>query len=224
VIPVNADMSLVSRAYEIPDQESIETARMLLRDEGILAGSSTGTLLAAALRWAREQTEPKRIVTFACDRGDKYLTKVYNDLWVAAQGFTGREANGDVSDLIAKRYGEGGVETVGPDDTLLTAYNRMRSSDISQLPVVEGGKLVGIVDESDILSAVEGSEAGRADRFARPVRSAMTSHVRTLAAHAPLSALKPIFDRNEVAVVMDGDELLGLITRVDLINHLRLTA
>ena len=224
VIPVNADMSLVAKAYAIPDKESIEAARTLLSAEGILAGSSTGTLLAAALRWCREQTTAKRVVTLACDRGDKYLTKVYNDLWVAAQGFTGREAHGDVSDLIGKRYGEGGVETVRPEDTLLTAYNRMRSGDISQLPVVEDGKLVGIVDESDVLSAVEGPEEDRADRFARPVRSAMTSAVRTLSAHAPLSDLKPIFDRNEVAVVMDGEEFVGVITRVDLINHLRLTA
>jgi cystathionine beta-synthase len=224
VVPVNADMSLVAKAYSISDKESIEAARTLLSAEGILAGSSTGTLLAAALRWAREQTSPKRVVTLACDRGDKYLTKVYNDLWVAAQGYAGREAQGNVSDLIGKRYGEGGVETVGPEDTLLTAYNRMRSSDISQLPVVENRRLVGIIDESDILSAVEGGEAERADRFARPVKTAMTSRVRTLPAHAPLSALKPIFDRNEVAVVTDGDEFVGLITRVDLINHLRLTA
>ena len=221
VVPVNADLSLVAKAYSIPDQESIEAARLLLSAEGILAGSSTGTLLAAALRWCRAQTEPKRVVTLACDRGDKYLTKVYNDLWVAAQGFDGPRA-GDVSDLVGKRYGEGGVETVRPEDTLLTAYNRMRSSDISQLAVVEDGRLAGIIDESDILSAVEGHDAGRADRFGRPVRTAMTSAVHTLPAHAPLSALKPIFDRNEVAVVMDGQEFVGLITRVDLINHLRL--
>ena len=223
-IPKNAEMHFVAKGYSIPDRESVETARLLLSREGILAGSSTGTLLAAALRWAREQTTPMRIATLACDRGDKYLTKVYNDLWVAAQGFVEREATGQVSDLITKRYGEGGVETVGPDDTLLTAYNRMRSSDISQLPVIENGKLAGIVDESDILSAVEGQDADRAQGFQRPVRSAMTSAVRTISARAPLAELKPIFDRNEVAVVMDGEELQGLITRVDLINHLRLNA
>ena len=221
-IPKNADMSLVAKAYTIPDKESIETARLLLSEEGILAGSSTGTLLAAALRWCREQTEPKRVVTLACDRGDKYLTKVYNDLWVAAQGLTEREAQGDVSDLVAAKTSEGGLVTIRPEDTLLTAYNRMRSSDISQLPVMQDGVLVGILDESDILSAVEGQD--RAERFAHPVRSAMTTAVRTLPAHAPLSDLKPIFDRNEVAVVMDGKNFLGLITRVDLINHLRLNS
>ena len=222
VVPANCDLSLVSKAYSIPDEESIEVARALLREEGVLAGSSTGTLLAAALRWRREQTQPKRVVTFACDRGDKYLTKVYNDLWVAAQGYTDRAPQGDVSDLIGKRYGEGGFETVRPEDTLLTAYNRMRSSDISQLPVVQGRRIVGIIDESDILSAVEGHEKGREGGFACAVETAMTSNLNTLDSHAPLSDLKPIFDRNEVAVVMDGEEFLGLITRVDLINHLRL--
>jgi len=222
VVPPNCDLSLVSQAYAIPDEESIEVARDLLRQEGVLAGSSTGTLLAAALRWCREQTQPKRVITLACDRGDKYLTKVYNDLWVAAQGYTDRAPQGDVSDLIAKRYGEGGVETVRPEDTLLTAYNRMRSSDISQLPVVEGGRLAGIVDESDILSAVEGHAGGRAGGFACEVRTAMTSKLHTLDARAPLTALKPIFDRGEVAVVTDGEEFVGVITRVDLINHLRL--
>ena len=221
-IPVNAQMDLVSKAYSIPDKESVETARLLLSREGVLAGSSTGTLLAAALRWCREQTTPQRVVTLACDRGDKYLTKVYNDLWVAAQGLSGRNPHGDVSDLVAAKQAGGTLVAVRPEDTLLTAYERMRTSDISQMPVLEGGRLVGILDESDILSAVEGGDAHREARFKAPVSSAMTTAVQTLPCNAPLSALKPIFDRNEVAVVVDGGEFVGLITRVDLINHLRL--
>jgi cystathionine beta-synthase len=223
-IPDNAQMDLVGEAYSIPDRESVETARLLLQKEAILGGSSTGALLAAALRYCRAQTEPKRVVTFVCDSGNKYLTKMFNDFWVAAQGFSPRDLHGDLRDLITKRYAEGGVVAIGPDDTLLTAYNRMRSSDISQLPVVDHGKLVGILDESDVLAAVEGRDAQRAKGFAQPVRSAMTQKVRTLEASEPLEALAPVFERNEVAVVVDGEEFMGLITRVDLINHLRLTA
>jgi cystathionine beta-synthase len=224
-IPANASMELVSKAYSISDRESVETARALLRAEGILGGSSTGTLLAAALKWCREQTEPKRVCTLVCDRGDKYLSKVFNDFWVAAQGLAApREIKGDVSDLIAKSNREGGFVTAGPDDTLLTAYNRMRNADVSQLPVIDDGKLVGIIDESDLLAAVEGHDAGRAERFQAKVRSAMTSRVNTLQSKAPLDSLPPIFDRGEVAVIMEGEEFLGLITRVDLINHLRLNA
>ena len=223
-IPVNAQMDLVKKAYSISDKESVETCRALLRAEGILAGSSTGALLAAALRYCREQTAPKRVVTLACDTGGKYLTKVFNDIWVAAQGFDQREMHGDLRDLIAKRYSEGGVITIGPDDTLLTAYNRMRSADISQLPVVEDGRLVGILDESDILAAVEGGDQRRAERFKSLVRQAMTRGVKTLQADERIEALIEVFDRDEVAVVLEGDAFMGLITRVDLINHLRLTA
>ncbi|MET0295367.1 MAG: cystathionine beta-synthase [Caulobacter sp.] len=223
-IPAVADMSLVKQAYSISDRESVDTARLLLRKEGVLAGSSSGTLLAAALRWCREQTEPKRVVTLVCDTGAKYLTKMFNDMWLAAHGFDERELHGDLRDLIAKRYADGGVVAIGPQDTLMTAYNRMRSGDISQLPVVDHGKLVGILDESDILAAVEGGDDQPGPRFKQPVSDAMTKAVNTLQAHQGVEALPEVFDRDEVALVVDGDEFIGVITRVDLINHLRLTA
>jgi len=219
-IPANAQMDLVAKAYSIPDRESVETARLLLEREGILAGSSSGTLLAAALRYCREQTEPKRVVSLVCDTGGKYLTKMFNDMWVAAHGFEDRPRHGDLRDLIARDFSEGGVIAIGPQDSLLTAYNRMRAADISQLPVVDYGKLVGILDESDILHVV-GAREGRAERFAAKVSTAMTRDVHTLQVDEPLDRLKPIFDRDEVAVVVDGDQLVGLITPVDLINHLR---
>ena len=221
-VPANAQMDLVGKAYAISDRESIETARTLLRAEGILAGSSTGTLLAAALRYCREQAEPKRVVTFVCDTGSKYLSKAFNDLWVADQGLTERESHGDLRDLIAKRYSEGGVVVIGPADTLLTAYNRMRAADISQLPVVLDGRLVGLLDESDLLAAVEGADAHRAEAFKAPVAQAMTTQVKTLQIGQPIETLLAVFDRDEVAVVLDGEDFVGLITRVDLINHLRL--
>ncbi|MBC6983120.1 cystathionine beta-synthase [Caulobacter sp. 17J80-11] len=221
-IPTNAEMRLVKKAYSISDRESMETARQLLLKEGVLAGSSSGTLISAALRYCREQTTPKRVVTFVCDTGTKYLSKVYNDSWLAEQGLTDRELHGDLRDLIFRKYTEGGAVTISPDDTLLTAYNRMRQSDVSQLPVMQDSRLVGILDESDILRGVENEEVARNGRFKQPVRSAMTTKLNTLQASEPLDALVPVFERDEVALVLDGEEFVGLITRVDLINHLRL--
>ena len=221
-VPPNADLSLVKRAYSISDKDSIATARELLVKEGILAGSSSGTLLAAALRYCRAQTKPKRVVTFVCDSGNKYLSKVYNDYWVVEQGLVERPLSGNLSDLITRRHDSGGTVTVAPSDTLLTAYNRMRAADVSQLPVVEMGRIVGILDESDILCAVEGADSGRAERFRRAVKSAMTANLKTLQVTDRLDALPPMFARNEVAIVFDGETFVGLITRVDLINYLRL--
>lgn len=86
-LPPVADLSLAKQAYTISDKESLLTARELLAREGILAGSSSGTLLAAALRYCREQTEPKRVVALAPDSGAKYLSKMYNDEWMKEQGF-----------------------------------------------------------------------------------------------------------------------------------------
>mgnify|MGYP005855075405 FL=1 len=86
-VPSQCDFSMVKKAYSVSDNEAFATARKLLRKEGIFAGSSTGVLLAAAVKYAREQTSPKKILTFACDTGNKYLTKMYNDQWLEENGF-----------------------------------------------------------------------------------------------------------------------------------------
>lgn len=221
-IPEVADMSLVAQAYSIPDRESMDTARLLLAQEGLLAGSSSGTLLAAALRYCREQTEPKRVVTFVCDTGSRYLSKVYNDAWLTEQGFSGRELHGDLRDLITRRPEGGALIGIGPDDTLLTAYKRMRDNDVSQLPVFEGERLVGILDDTDIVHVMDTDAISRTDRFAKPVRSAMTTQLHTMSPRQRIEDLVPVFDGGEVAIVYDGDTFLGLITPVDLLNYLRL--
>ena len=216
-VPPVSDLSLASAAYTIPDTEAFATARALLLKEGVLAGSSAGTLTAAALRYCRDQTEPKRVVTFVPDSGNKYLSKMYNDYWMIDQGFIERESFGDLRDLIARRHADHDDYTVKPDDTLFVAYSRMRLYDVSQLPVLDGEQIVGIVDESDILLAVYDHE----DHFTNPVATAMTSKIETVPPSTPLKDLLPIFDAGHVAIVHDGDDFLGIITRIDLLNHLR---
>ncbi|WP_439472775.1 pyridoxal-phosphate dependent enzyme [Brevundimonas sp.] len=221
-VPDTADITLIDKAYSIPDAEAISTVRELLLKEGILAGSSSGTLIAAALRWCREQTEPKTAVTFVCDTGAKYLSKVYNDAWLADQGLGERELHGDLSDLITRKYTKGDVVVIGPEDTLDTAFKRMKGSDVSQLPVINDGRLVGILDESDLVHVMNTDEITRKERFAKPVSSAMTRDLDTVQVSEPLDALIPLFDRDRVAIVLDGESFVGLITRTDLINHLSL--
>lgn len=221
-VPDTADINLIDRAYSIPDAEAISTVRELLLKEGVLAGSSSGTLIATALRWCREQTEPKRIVTFVCDTGAKYLSKVYNDAWLADQGLGNRPLHGDLSDLISRKYENGDVVVAGPGDTLDTAFKRMRGADVSQLPVIQDGRLVGILDESDLVHVMNTDEITRQERFARTVDSAMTRDLDTVQVGESLDALIPLFDRDRVAIVLDGERFVGLITRTDLINHLSL--
>jgi cystathionine beta-synthase len=216
-LPLISDFTRVNRAYSIPDRESMLTGRELLMREGILGGSSTGTLVAAALRYCREQTGRKRVLTFCCDTGNRYLSKMYNDFWMRDQGFIETERHGDLRDLIARPYAEHETVTVGPDEPLANAYGRMKLYDVSQLPVIQDGQIVGIVDESDLLVAV----SGNADAFSLPVRSAMVTELTEIDVRAPVAELMPIFSKDFVAIVVDGDRFLGLITRVDLLNYLR---
>jgi cystathionine beta-synthase len=216
-IPPVSDLSLVREAITVADAEAFATARALLDREGILAGSSSGTLVAAALRYCRAQTSPKRVVTFICDSGNKYLSKMFNDFWMRDQGFLAPPRHGDLRDLIARPHSEHTDITVKPDDTLAAAHGRMKLYDVSQLPVLDGERIVGIIDESDLLLAV----FDRPERFAEPVRAAMTTRLETVAPSAPMASLMPIFDRGHVAIVADGETFHGIITRIDLINYLR---
>jgi cystathionine beta-synthase len=216
-IPSIADLSRVRHAYTITDEDSLMTARALLRDEGILAGSSSGTLVAAALRYCREQKQPRRVVTFICDSGNKYLSKMFNDYWMQDQGFLRGPGRGDLSDLISRSHQKGSVVGVAPDDQLLVAHARMKLYDVSQLPVLDGDRIIGMLDESDLLVAA----CRDAAEFRRPVRDFMSSRLTTVAPGDPVESLLPIFDQGMVAIVVEGDRFLGLITRIDVLNYLR---
>ncbi|KGM55534.1 cystathionine beta-synthase [Lysobacter arseniciresistens ZS79] len=216
-LPPISDFTRVRKAYAISDKESFLTARLLLEKEGILGGSSTGTQLAAALRYCREQTEPKKVLVLVCDTGNKYLSKMYNDYWMLDNGFIEREQHGDLRDLILRPFSQRDTVVVGPKDLLVTAYQRMKLYDVSQLPVMDGDRLVGIVDESDLLLHVYGDEA----RFRDPVSTAMVSKLDKIDVGQPIESLLPVFDRGHVAIISEGERFLGLITRIDLLNYLR---
>ena len=216
-VPPICDLSRVRRAYEIPDAESFYTARSLLAREGILGGSSTGTLVAAALHYCREQSAPKRVVTLVPDSGNKYLSKMYNDFWMFDQGLLERPRLGNLLDLIVRRYQEGGAVTLSREDTLMQAYRRMKLFDVSQIPVMQGERVIGIVDESDLVMHLHTDPA----RFKDPVSTAMVTNLETIAHDAPIADLLPIFQRDHVAIVAEHGHFVGVITRIDLLNYLR---
>ncbi|MBV1774155.1 cystathionine beta-synthase [Burkholderiaceae bacterium DAT-1] len=217
-VPPLAEFASVKRAFRVPDDESIETARLLLEREGVLAGSSSGTLVAAALRYCREQTTPKRVVTFVCDSGNKYLSKQFNEGWLIDQGITQLPRQGNLSDLITRRHDRGATITARPDETLGDVYARMRRHDVSQLPVLENSEeVVGIIDEWDILLAVHDEP----ENFRLPVRRAMSTDLVTLSPDDRLEKLLRVFNDDQVAIVVERGRFIGLITESDLINHWR---
>jgi len=218
-MPPICDISLVKKAYAISDREAFQTQRALLRKEGIIAGSSTGTLLSAALRYCREQTTPKRVLTLAADTGNKYLNKSFNDSWLADQGLLERTNHGDLRDLIARPMDSGDVVTVTSEDNLITTYKRMRMFDVSQLPVVDDGRIVGLIDESDILLGLYEDM----DSFQMKVVEVMVTNLEMVPPSAGIDKIVELFKEDKVAIIADGDTFHGLITQIDLINHLRQT-
>jgi len=216
-VPPNCDLSLASEVFTISDQESFNTVRALLRDAGILGGSSSGTLIAAAVKYCQQQNTPKRVVTIVADSGNKYLSKMYNDYWMYDQGFLERRKRGDLRDLIGRPTRRHEVISVQKEDTLWIAYGRMQLYDISQLPVMEDGHIVGIIDESDILLAVTNNE----DSFSSPVSEYMAEKLEVISPSAPFHELMPVIRGDRVGIIVDGEEFKGLITRADIINHLR---
>ncbi|PQQ35833.1 pyridoxal-phosphate dependent enzyme [Photorhabdus laumondii] len=216
-IPPLGDFSRVHHAYRVSDAEAFSSARDLLLKEGVLAGSSSGTLLAAALRYCRAQTTPKRVVTLACDSGNKYLSKMFNDYWMLEQGFQSRVQQHDLSDYITYRYQDGATVFISPEDTLKTAHTRMRLYEISQLPVLKEEQVVGIIDEWDLMHTVQADPRN----FSLPVSHAMTHQVRTLDKNDSLQQLMATFDAGHVALIVDNGRFLGLVTRTDVLNAWR---
>jgi cystathionine beta-synthase len=218
-IPDIADLSMVRSAYTVSDAESFSAARELLRSEGILAGSSSGTLLAAALRYCHEQDRPKRVVAFACDTGNKYLSKLYNDFWMEDQGFIHREEHGDLRDLIGRPHEHRATITVGADDIITTAHNRLRNAGFSQLPVMEDDRLAGVITEDDIIRFT----FGRPALMAEPVRKAMRTSFLKVDKDTSLDNLVALLHGDSYAAVTEqgGQRFLGLITRSDVLNYLR---
>ena len=217
-LPSISDFSLVTKAYAVSDKESFTVGRELLAKEGVLGGSSTGTIMTAALKYCQEQTEKKRVVAFVCDTGNKYLSKMYNDYWMMDNGFIDTPQYGDLRDLISRPYTSNDLIVMRPNETLSTVYQRMKLYDVSQLPIMDGDEIVGIIDESDVMMYVYDNN----DKFEDPVSSAMTKNLEFMSVTSPLAKLLPIFDQGRIAIIKDEDgKFLGLITRIDLLNYLR---
>lgn len=234
-VPDICDLKLVSEAVSVTDAEAFLAARELLANEGVLAGSSTGCILHAALVYCRKQKpkadgKPHNVVTLICDSGAKYLSKMFNDFWMIDNGFIRRSKTDDLRDLIARRHDLGEDFTLSETDPIRNVIKRMGLYGVSQMVVKDpqSGRVTGIIDEGDILLAVhaEGQDGpeglGEGSVFDRPVSDFMTRRLETIAPDAPVSALMPIFRADRVAIVVDkAGKYYGLITKIDMINYLR---
>ncbi len=213
-VPPILELDRVTEAIAVTDAESFAAARALLTDEGLLAGSSTGTLLAAALRWCRRQTRPQRVVTLACDTGNKYLNRMFDDGWMREEGHAPGTVRGNLGDLVMRRHEDGQVVTVSVDAPLATACGRLRDAGGDRpLPVLDDqGRVRGVIDAAVALDAIR---AGRRDASCGEV----AAPGRSLDVGADRADLERRVAQAGYAVVTDDDLLIGVVTGLDLLRE-----
>ena len=216
-IPDVLDLSYIDDAVTIPDSKAFETLDLLLKKEGILAGSSAGTLVAGAIEWCKSQTEPKRVVSLICDTGNKYLSKAFDDAWLSNNGLNVRNLRNDLSDIVVMRADKQQVVSVKENDTVLIAYNRMRNSDFSQLPVLENDKLVGTISEDDILNYC----AENKDGFNQSIDKVMSNNLHKIDCRASVDDLSLALSKDNFAMIMEDETFIGIVTKVDLLAYLK---
>ena len=216
--PTTADLTQLTHVVRVQDKESYQMARQLLTKEGIFVGSSSGAAVVGAVRYAQELKQPENIVVILPDSGSRYLTKLFNDQWMQEQGLWdgGTFSYGIVEDMVSKRFDRGEVITITLKNTVGEAIAKMAKEGVSQLPVIDKNQMIGLVAESDILSPLSKGEVASSDS----VSLIMKTDLHTLDASDPIDSLFKVFEADEIAIVKDGDDFLGLITKIDFIKYL----
>jgi cystathionine beta-synthase len=216
-IPDVLDRRLVDGWIKSNDRDSFVVARQLIRQEGLLCGGSSGSAVWAAMQVCRDLGRNKRVVVILPDSIRNYLSKFVDDRWMRQQGFAkGDWEVGTVGDCV-RTLGRREVIALDLNDKLERATDLFKQHGISQMPVLDHGKLVGILTESDLLHHMV---SGRANKDTI-VAEVMERRVSTVGMHASSSELPRIFERGEVAIVVDDQRsVLGIVTKMDLIEIL----
>jgi cystathionine beta-synthase len=215
-VPKTLNGQVVDEWIRVGDAESFHTARALARQEGLLVGGSAGTAVAAALRYARRLSASDLVVALCPDTGRNYLSKFYDEDWLAENGLNWNAPRPQaIGDLLHSR-GPRELVTVGPGETVKTAVELMRSSGISQLPVLDAKRSVGSVQEVTLARVLH----DRADPSCVAVGEIMARPLPQLDAGVHLDeAYRLLLAGNTGVLVTNADEVVDIVTRIDLIQY-----
>ena len=215
-IPDVLDRSLVDRWIKSNDKDSFRVARQLIRQEGLLCGGSCGTAAWAAMQVAKDMPKGARVVVILPDSVRNYMTKFVDDAWMRQHGFSDDNSDlGTVAEMI-RALPPKEVITIEDDKSLGYAVRVFKAHGISQMPCVTAGRLSGIITESDVLTfLVEGKD------IETPLAEVMVRRVSTVRHHDDASVLPQMFERGEVAIVVDEDRKIeAVLTKLDLIEFM----
>lgn len=216
-VPHTLNAQVIDEWIRISDAESFAAARRLAREEGILAGGSSGTALAAALRYAQRCGSADRIVVLCPDTGRNYLSKMYDDAWMAENGFLDTSPErATLGDLVSALDRAGLVIFLSPEETLLHAIGAFREHGISQIPVIEDGAMIGAVEEITLMRALYQGLLPAETRL----RTIMARPLPELDVDVLIEeAYRLLLAGNPAIVVTRKKRLAGIVTRADLMTY-----
>ncbi len=221
--PTTMNLKILDDIVRVDDKECFTMTRDLTRCEGLFVGGSGGAAVAGAVKYARGMVErgeikvdgrPARILVFLADGGHKYLSKIFNDDWMRENGFLDEAPGiGTVADIIG---GKRPIVSAKPDARLREVIDQMKTLNISQLPVVDKGKMRGIVAEVDLLRAlVSGGKT-----LESPIAEVVEDDYATVTPHTKIELLQGVLADAKVAIVEDAGQIVGIVTKIDLIDFL----
>jgi cystathionine beta-synthase len=214
-IPGSLNIEMVDDCYQVTDKECFLTARELTRKEGLFTGGSGGGAVCGAVKFAKEHPECRTIVIILPDSGSRYLSKVYDDDWLRENSFLDdEESYGRLSDLMERQQQT--LITAAPGDEVQKIIRLMKQHGISQLPVLDGDKLLGIISESDLVQALLRDH----ENIDRPIDGLIDQSYVVVPPDTPLQRLAAIFGEGKVALVQEGGKVRGLVTKIDFIDHM----
>ncbi len=213
------DFKVVDDIRQVDDRQCFIAARRLAREEGIFAGGSAGAALHVAVQLAKEVGKGKTIVTILPDSGSSYISKFHSDEWMRDNGFLEEKGAGTVRDILGDKRRE--VLTAKKGERIDAVVETMRRHGISQMPVVsQDGRAVGMIAEYDLLNALVANQV----KFSDPIDAIMAPLQGMVAPETSINRLREIFARDNVAVVKDGEKIIGIVTKIDLIDYMHRTA